>query len=92
VVDANIRAFESGVHGEIVNIGSGTSNSIQELADLISPLQESGPARRGDAANTLADITRASALLQWEPAVRFEDGLRELKESMAAEFAEPCVA
>jgi nucleoside-diphosphate-sugar epimerase len=75
-----------------VNIGSGTSISIQELADLISPLQEFGPARRGDAANTLADITRASALLQWEPAVRFEDGLRELKESMAAEFAEPCVA
>ena len=92
VVGANIRAFESGVHGEIVNIGSGTSISIQELADLISPLQELGPARRGDAANTLADITRARELLQWEPAVRFEDGLRELKESMAAEFAEPCVA
>jgi UDP-glucose 4-epimerase len=92
VVAANIRAFENGVHGEIVNIGSGTSISIQELADLISPLQESGPARRGDADNTLADITRARELLQWEPAVPFEDGLRELKESMAAEIAQPCVA
>ena len=91
VVDANIRAFESEVHGEIVNIGSGTSISIRELADLISPLQEFGPARIGDAANTLADITRARELLHWEPAVRFEDGLRELKELMAAEIGEPCM-
>lgn len=92
VVDANIRAFESEVHGEIVNIGSGTNISIRELADLISPLQEFGPPRVGDAANTLADITRARELLYWEPAVHFEDGLRELKGLMAAEIAQPCMA
>jgi UDP-glucose 4-epimerase len=92
VVDANIRAFESEVHGEIVNIGSGTNISIRELADLISPLQEFGPPRVGDAANTLADITRARELLYWEPAVNFEDGLRELKGLMAAEIAQPCMA
>lgn len=92
VVNANIRAFENGVHGEIVNIGSGTNISIRELANLISPLQKFGPARRGDADNTLADITRARELLHWEPAVRFEAGLRELKESMAAEVAQLCVA
>jgi nucleoside-diphosphate-sugar epimerase len=87
VVAANIRAYESDVRGEIVNIGSGSNISIRELADMISPFQVSGPARTGDAANTLADITRARRLLQWEPVVPFEEGLRELKESMTAEMA-----
>ena len=90
VVDANIRAHESEAHGEIVNIGSGSNISIRELADMISPLQEFGPARMGDAANTLADITRARQLLHWEPAVRFQDGLQELKEYITAEIAQPC--
>ena len=87
VVAANIRAFESRVHGEIVNIGSGTAISVKDLADMISPEQEYGPARVGDAAHTLADIGKARTLLGWEPTVRFEDGLRELKELMAAELA-----
>ncbi len=92
VVAANILAFESEVHGEIVNIGSGASISVRELADLISPLQEFGPARAGDAANTLADIAKARELLHWSPAVRFEDGLQELKGLMAQQIAQPCVA
>lgn len=92
IVSANIRAFESDVHGEVINIGSGTSISIRELADMISPFQEHGPARKGDAANTLADITRARELLHWEPSVRFEDGLRELKQWLAADLKESCVA
>jgi nucleoside-diphosphate-sugar epimerase len=92
VVEANIRAFESEVHGEIVNIGSGDSISIRELADMISPLQEFGPARAGDAANTLADITKARRILHWKPAVRFEDGLRELKGLLAERITRPCIA
>jgi UDP-glucose 4-epimerase len=92
VVAANIRAFESEVHGEIVNIGSGTNLSIRELADMISPVQESGPGRKGDAVDTLADIERARELLEWQPAVRFEDGLRELREWMAKELDHTCAA
>jgi nucleoside-diphosphate-sugar epimerase len=92
VIEANIRAFESQLHGEIINIGSGSSISIRELAEMISPFHESGPARRGDAADTLADITRARQLLGWEPSVRFEEGLRELQELMEAELADECAA
>jgi len=90
VVEANIRAWESDVHGEIVNIGSGTRISVLELANMISPEQVYGPARVGDAAHTLADISRARDLLGWRPTVRFSDGLRELKQIMAAEMAQPC--
>ena len=79
VARANLAAFESGVRGEVFNIGSGTNISVKELADMISPLgQLQGPQRAGDAKETLADISKAGRLLNWAPQVRFEDGLREL--------------
>ncbi len=84
VAEANIRAYESDVRGEVLNIGSGTNISVKELAGMISPLQEYGPPRAGDAAETLADLSRTRARLGWEPRIRFADGLRELEESMAA--------
>ena len=36
---ANIKAYESDAHNLVVNIGTGKSYSIKELADLISPHQ-----------------------------------------------------
>ena len=48
VVAANIAAMESNVRGEIFNVGSGTSMSIKELADMISPYQVYGKAREND--------------------------------------------
>jgi UDP-glucose 4-epimerase len=79
-VDATIRVFESDARAEVFNVGSGTNVSIQEIADIISPRQEYGPRRAGDAEITLADIGRIQSKLQWMPKVRFEDGLRELIE------------
>ena len=92
MAQANIRAYESDVHHQVVNIGSGTSVAMKELADLISPFQELGPARSGDAANTLADITRAREMLDWAPAVSFEAGLRDLKALMSSEFSRASAA
>jgi nucleoside-diphosphate-sugar epimerase len=78
VVAANIAAYESDVRGEIFNVGSGTSISVKELADLISPNQIMTDARKGDALATLADISKIKAALGWEPKVSFEEGLKEL--------------
>jgi UDP-glucose 4-epimerase len=78
VAQANIMAFESNLHGEIFNVGSGVNVSIKELADAISKDQVHGPRRAGDAAETLADISRIRTALGWEPNVSFQDGLREL--------------
>ena len=79
VVTATIQAFKSDVRRQVFNVGSGTNISIQNLADMISSNQVFGPPRTGDAAVTLADITRIRSCLGWEPAVRFKDGLDELK-------------
>jgi UDP-glucose 4-epimerase len=78
VVAANIAAYESHVRGEVFNVGSGTSLSVKELADMISPNQTVTAARKGDASATLADISRIKAALGWEPMISFEDGLKEL--------------
>lgn len=79
VVSANLRAFESDVHGDVFNIGSGVSCSVRELADMISPHQVFEAARKGDAAATLADITKARSILGWSPVVDFREGVEELK-------------
>jgi UDP-glucose 4-epimerase len=78
VVSANIAAYESTVRGEIFNVGSGTSLSVKELADMISPDQVHTEGRKGDSLATLADISKIKATLGWEPKVFFTEGLEEL--------------
>jgi UDP-glucose 4-epimerase len=82
VVAANIAAFErareKGVRGETFNVGSGKNLSVKELADMISPHQIDTQARQGDAAATLADISKIRARLGWAPKVSLAEGLKEL--------------
>ena len=81
VVEANLAAYASDVEGMALNVGSGTTISIQEIADLISPNQAHQPRRAGDAEVTLADISKIRNLLKWSPKMNFADGLRQLMES-----------
>lgn len=83
VVNANILAFESNIHHEIFNIGSGTNTSIKELANIISPNQIHQPRRSNDAESTLADISQTTDKLQWKPTVSLEEGIKDLIASKA---------
>jgi len=81
VVAANIAALESPeneVRGEVFNVGSGTSLSVKELADMISPDQIHTEARKNDSEATLADISKIQAALGWTPKISFAEGLKEL--------------
>jgi len=78
VVAANIAAYESTVRGETFNVGSGTSLSVKELADMISPDQVHTEGRKGDSLATLADISRIKVQLGWSPKISFTEGLKEL--------------
>jgi nucleoside-diphosphate-sugar epimerase len=82
VAECNIAAYESDARNMILNVGSGTNISIQELADLISSKQTRGPRRPADATVTLADISRTVAMLNWRPRISFAQGLAELKREM----------
>lgn len=81
VAAANLLAMSSAKvgAGEIVNVGTGENYSVREVADMIGGAWEFAPPRQGEVHETLADMTRAKALLDWSPKVSFEDGISELK-------------
>lgn len=81
VAAANILAMNSEKvgQGEVINIGAGDNHSVKEVAELIGGATIFIPPRPGDPLATLADRTRAQELLNWEPQVKFTDGIAELK-------------
>lgn len=65
--------------GEIINIGTGKNYSVLEVAGMIGGPQKFAEPRQGEMRETLADISKARKLLDWEPQVEFKDGIAELK-------------
>jgi len=80
VVGANMLAAESRHvgKGEVINIGASNNKTVEYIAALIG-----GPTvfiePRLEPKHGRADITKAKELLGWEPQVKFEDGIFELK-------------
>ena len=81
VVRANLLASESRQvgKGEVINIGAGRDVSVNYLADLFGGGGRSSLPSRPEARKSRADIRRAKALLGWEPRIRLEDGVVDLK-------------
>jgi UDP-glucose 4-epimerase len=79
VVGANILAMESKKikGGEVINIGSEKSYSINYLAKLIGGKVKYLPPRPGDVLHTKADINLAKKLLGWQPKISFEEGIKK---------------
>jgi dTDP-L-rhamnose 4-epimerase len=74
-----------GADGLPVNIGSGRSVSVDEIARSLARVlgvdiepELTGKYRAGDIRHCFADISRARQLLGYEPEVELEDGMREL--------------
>jgi UDP-glucose 4-epimerase len=76
VVKANLLAAESGIDGEIINIGHGRPQSINYLAKLIGGPITHIPKRPGEPDVTHADIAKAKRLLGWRPEVSFDEGVK----------------
>jgi len=80
VVSANILASNTDNKkpvGELINLGTGTNNSILEIAQMVGNKYTFLPARDGEAQDTLANITKAKELLGWSPTVDVEDWIRD---------------
>lgn len=80
VARANLAAMASDNvgKGEAINIGAGSNKSVNEVAGLTGGDIEYIPARKGEPHDTLADISRAKTLLNWDPKENFEERVREL--------------
>jgi UDP-glucose 4-epimerase len=85
VVDANLRAIAAPaekVSGHTFNVATeqritlnDAVNSLREFTGYTGPV-DYAPARTGDIAHSLADISLARAALGYEPKVDFHEGLR----------------
>jgi UDP-glucose 4-epimerase len=85
VVDALIAAAAApGVNRMILNVGSGSETSIQQLIATVSQVTRrrpdviTNPQQSGGSDRLVADLTRARQLLGYQPKVSLKEGLRRL--------------
>ncbi len=82
VVRANLLAMESPVKHAFINIGTNSSITILELAEQIIKISGlslkpiHGPALEGDIEQSVADISLAKKLLNWNPKTTLNDWLK----------------
>ncbi len=73
---------------EIINIGSGSSYSVKEIIDMVQqicgtnyPVTSSNETRTAEIMDTIADISKAAAILKWKPIISMQEGLSRVIES-----------
>lgn len=83
IVEANLLAMNSSLTGEFFNIGGKSHIVLRDVIQLLGQLTGVQPRiewlrkQAGDPPHTWADIGKAEKLLEYEPKVSLEDGLRE---------------
>ena len=75
IVNAIIAAAESDLSGEIINLGSDNTYSINRLVELLDGDVVYIPKRPGEPDCTWANISKAKRLLNWQPKVSLEEGV-----------------
>jgi UDP-glucose 4-epimerase len=75
IVDAFITAARSNVSGEIFNVGSGNTYSVNRLVELLGGEITYIPKRPGEPDCTFADTHKIEQLLGWHAQVSFENGV-----------------
>jgi UDP-glucose 4-epimerase len=94
VVEANTLALTADTAvGEAINIGSGKSASIAELANMLGEISDvksvppvHAAARKGDVKHSVADITNAQRLLGYAPGTDLRSNLESLFKSYRQNF------
>ena len=82
-VQANLLACEAPhISGKVFNVGIGGRVSLNQVVELLAKISgkqldvKHDPGREGDIRDSQADISQARALLNYDPQVSFEEGLR----------------
>ena len=82
VVDAFVKAAESNVTGKVLNVGSGSTYSVNHLVSLLGDDVVHIPKRAGEPDCTFADTRAIQEELGWRPEVAFEDGVGLMLENI----------
>lgn len=82
IVEATLLVANSGLLGEVLNIGGGDRISVNELIKKIQNIigkkakLKYVEGQKGDVRDTLADISKAKEMLNWKPRVKIVEGLK----------------
>lgn len=80
VAEAFVRAAESDVAGQVMNVGSGSTYSVNYLVNLLGGETVNIPKRPGEPDCTFADTRKIQENLGWQPRVSFEAGVKVMLE------------
>lgn len=86
VIQANILAAENDVTGEALNAACGGRVTVNKLVEMLNEILETDidpiydDPRPGDVPHSHADISKARELLDYEPDVGFDEGLKRTVE------------
>jgi dTDP-L-rhamnose 4-epimerase len=100
IARASRLALETGAKDDVFNIGSGNAYTVVEIAEKMAKVlgkehmaaEISGKYRVGDIRHCFSDISKAKAVLGYEPQVTLEAGLSELAEWLEGQTAVDNVA
>ena len=84
IAKANLAAMESNVKKSFLNVGTGISTSINDLAKMMIELSNSkngiiyGPELEGDIESSQADMEFTKKSIDWDHEIQLKEGLTEL--------------
>jgi UDP-glucose 4-epimerase len=82
-VDALVTACKSDLVGEVMNVGSGGTYSVNALVELLGVKEVIHiPKRPGEPDVTFADVRKIERLLGWKAKVKFSDGVAVMRQEM----------
>jgi nucleoside-diphosphate-sugar epimerase len=89
VVEAIVKALETDVDGEIINIGSGKQYELEKVKELVEKtagrkvkIKKRLEYRDNELWEYVLDNKKAKELLGWEPRVSIEEGIRRVVENV----------
>jgi len=82
IVQALLTAAKSDRSGQIYNVGSGATISVNRITELLGGETVHIPKRPGEPDSTFADITRIQRELNWSPKVSIEEGIDNIIENI----------
>jgi len=82
IAKALLVSAKSDKSGEIYNVGSGETVSINKIVELLGGEKIHIPKRPGEPDSTYADITKITEELNWKPEVPIEQGVSKILDSI----------
>jgi UDP-glucose 4-epimerase len=82
VVDAFVTVAKSDVVGEVFNVGSNHTYSVNRLVELLGGEAVYIPKRPGEPDCTYADTTKINTMLNWSPKVNLEEGVQHILDNI----------